>query len=292
MVKYLKLAKIIGGFLIKCVSKILISVLKLITFLVFLMLFLAPALFSGWISFIPNFDYEKYIKTLEIILNSSWMYVIGIIFGLLLFKKEISTKLIQLVKVQGVEFDKQSDKEEVAKKSGDVIMSEEERENVDSKAREFFNKHNQRINNPQNGEDNQTKAENVKVQELNDENIIKYRDRITEEYKRKYDLEKIKNSLFQMRLIEKDMAKDTKLVLKLIYYRNIPSINYEEMKKLVKSLAPVSNATRLKNQVDAIIYYLINNGILETEDDDRYELTVFGRRFLKFIFEREVDKNE
>lgn len=290
--KYLKLVKHIGSFLIKCVSKLLINVLKIITFLVFLMLFLAPALFSGLVSFIPNFDYEKYIKTLEVILNGSWMYVIGIIFCLLLFKKEISTKLTQLVKVQGVEFDRQSDKEEIAKKSGDVIMSEEERENVDSKAREFFNKHSQRINNQKNGEDNQAKAENVKVQELSNGNIIKYKDRITEEYKRKYDLEKIKNSLFQMRLIEKDMAKDTKLVLKLIYYRNIPNINYEEMKKLVKSLAPVCSTTRLKNQVDAIIYYLINNGILETEDDDKYELTLFGRRFLRFIFEREVDKNE
>ena len=114
--------------------------IKLILCIACSIVILLPAIFSGMMSFFPNFDYGKYIYTLEIIMKSPWLYVIGVILVLIIYKEEICEKLGKLKKANGWEFfDKQSQNLDSSHNNSDMTMDEEEKENVESKIQVNFN---------------------------------------------------------------------------------------------------------------------------------------------------------
>lgn len=88
--------------------------------------------------------------------------------------------------------------------------------------------------------------------------------------------------------IRSRIAKTTHIILIYIYnkYKEINLFNKKEISEILFNKFKNEN---LKIEIDletkAIIQFLLNNKLIDTEDDEIFSVTELGEEFLKFLFE-------
>lgn len=213
--------------------------------------------------------FDEFKELLDIICKSYYIIIMGIIVIFYMFRNSIRKKLEQISEVGNgvVKFELQADinTENVDgteyKIANDTI--EEKREHIYDNIRDDVS-------------DINKKPELKEV--LNDANSGKEIWQLEEKLKeRNATIQKLK---FQN--IKLCMAPTTSSLLLYMYNnRTITFFNKIELKKLLSDRYPHIN---LEMEINAIIYFLTNNKIIETEDDQHYSITDIGRQYMEYIF--------
>lgn len=233
-------------------------IIKVIEVIVIIWILLLPILAVNFIEEELNINYNKYIKLLSIVLDSKYIWVCSILIVVVLFKKEFSTKIMQLSKVTGMEFDLQTQKiyENGYSKSEKIIIENVQETKINQDIKKEFS------------EGDPTEEEMCLNTDLIEQN-------------NKLLLENTKYK----------MAKTTAFVIVSAYIDNkiggvLTKVDIEKyLKDYIKNKGERLTRSQIKKEVNAIIFFLTTSGIAETEDEDNYEITAFGRAFAKYIFE-------
>lgn len=215
-----------------------------------------------------NISYDEYKGLLEIILNSNYVIVIGIIIIVYLFRNQLKKKIGQIKEVNtngvkfGTQLEKNLEKGKPEEEVCDIISEENEEiyEEIKGKISE-----NEKISNS--GKTN----ENI-IYELEEQ--LKIRDKIIK-----------KNQFIN---IKEHIAKTTNIILVYIYgkYKTINLFKQEELEQVLRDTLESENIKINFNlEIRAIIQFLAANMIIDTEDDKNYCITDYGVEFLNFLFE-------
>lgn len=215
-----------------------------------------------------NISYDEYKGLLEIILNSNYVIVIGIIIIVYLFRNQLKKKIGQIKEFNtngvkfGTQLEKNLEKGKPEEEVCDIISEENEEiyEEIKGKISE-----NEKISNS--GKTN----ENI-IYELEEQ--LKIRDKIIK-----------KNQFIN---IKEHIAKTTNIILVYIYgkYKTINLFKQEELEQVLRDTLESENIKINFNlEIRAIIQFLAANMIIDTEDDKNYCITDYGVEFLNFLFE-------
>ena len=83
----------------------------------------------------------------------------------------------------------------------------------------------------------------------------------------------------------------TEIVLRNVFFETgiFKSFSYDDIEKYLKELRQIAPDTikrrMLKKEIEKIIIFLTASGIVETEDDFNFDITAFGRSFMRYVFE-------
>ena len=215
-----------------------------------------------------NISYDEYKELLEIILNSNYVIVIGIIIIAYLFRNQLKKKIGQIKEVNtngvkfGTQLEKNLEKSKPEEEVCDIISEENEEiyEEIKGKISE-----NEKISN------SGKTSENI-IYELEEQ--LKTKDKIIK-----------KNQFIN---IKEHIAKTTNIILVYIYgkYKTINLFKQEELEQVLRDTLESENIKINFNlEIRAIIQFLAANMIIDTEDDRNYCITDYGVEFLNFLFE-------
>ena len=225
-----------------------------------------------------NISYNEYKELLEIVLNSNYVIIIGIIIIVYLFRNQLKRKIGQIkevntngVKFEGTQFDKNREQKI------DTVFPKDDRENYDtleqneqiySKIKENIKESKNKIIENEDDKINRLEQKNYRLEEE-----LKIRDEIIKR-------EKFKN-------IISHMAKTTHIIL-IYIYNKYKVENIFKNSELLQILKDTFNKDMSKMEINleskTIIQFLLNNKIIDTEDDETFSVTEFGEEFLNFLF--------
>ena len=260
---------IIGKFIFKAVEIFWIIVLSLVM--------LIP-IFSYYVmNKMYNTSYNEYKDLLEIVLNSNYVIIIGVIIVVYLFRNQIKEKIGQLKEVNGNGFKFESQFEKNFKKSKpeeenyDIILEESCNDTLE-KNNEIYDKIKNEISKEKPLQEYE-KSDKNKIYELEEQ--LKAKDKI------------IKRNQFIF--IREHVAKTTNRVLIYMYGKYKTANNLFKKDELKNILKNSFENEKIKIDFDleirAIIQFLLRNKIIDTEDDKSYCITEYGVEFLDFLFE-------
>lgn len=262
-------------YLIRIIWKFIYKIIEIFWIVILGMIILLPMFTYFVIKEVNNISYEQYKELLNIILNSNYVFVIGIIIVVYLFRHSLKKKIEQLkeLNTNGVKF-------------------------TDSQTEQEFN-----VNETNNGEVNENcnniieKNENiyneVKLNIADSTKQNKHKEGISELEVKIYNLEneiKLKNKIIKnegFKNIQSQIAKTTYIILIYIYnkYKKINLFKKDEFEEILQQSL---EKLRFGHEIEAssIIQFLLRNKIVDTEDDEKFCVTEYGNEFLKFLFER------
>ena len=213
--------------------------------------------------------FDEFKELLDIICKSYYIIIMGIIVILYMFRHSIRKKLEQISEVGNgvVKFFSQAD---INKKNPDGTENLNTSGTIEEKREHIYEGIKDDVS------DIKKKSENKK--ELNDFNKESEIWKLEEKQKENEALiQKLK-----FKNIKLCMAPTTSSLLLYMYNnRTITFFNKIDLKNLLADRYPKIN---LEIEINAIIYFLTNNKIIETEDDKKYSITEFGRRYIEYIF--------
>ena len=220
-----------------------------------------PILLVKFVEEVLEIEYNKYIEILGMLLNSWYIVVVAILCVIFYFRKEFSEKIMQITSVKDfLKFKSQNDNtdiEELIPSKNTIIEKCEENEIEKNIKKEFL------------------PGTTTKVVETSN----------------KIDEVRLENENLILENIRLRMAKTTEYVLKSIYiekrmFKTFSIADIEKYIRELKQLAPnIIKKGTFKKEVKTIVFFLSSTGIIETEDELNYEVTDFGRKFIRYIFE-------
>lgn len=266
-IKYMKSNKLINGIL-KLLKKFGYKIIEVFWILILGIIILIP-LFTYYIMrYFYSISYEQYKELLDIILNSNYVVVIGVIIIVYLFRNQLKNKIGQIKEVNtngvvfGTQLEKNLEKNNSEEENCDIIS--EENEDVYEEIKDKIS-------------DNKSIPEDTKT----NQNIIY---ELEEQLKEKDKV--IKKNQFVN--IKEHIAKTTNIILVYMYgkYKTLNLFKQEELEQILIDTFQKENAKiNFDIETKAIIQFLATNKIIDTEDDKNYCITEYGVEFLSFLFE-------
>lgn len=213
--------------------------------------------------------FDEFKELLDIICKSYYIIIMGIIVIFYMFRNSIRKKLEQLSEVgNGVakfspQFNINTENTDGKDCNGVNITIEEKREHIYDNIKDDVSNINDK-----------SKTKEKSVKEDKDLKIWTLEERL------KANDELVLKMKFQN--IKLCMAPTTSSLL-LYMYNNRKTMFFSKT-ELTKLLADRYPNINLEIEINAVIYFLTKNKIIETEDDKIYSITEFGRQYMEYIF--------
>lgn len=211
--------------------------------------------------------FDEFKELIDIICKSYYIIIMGIIIVVYMFRHSIRKKLEQISEMGNgvVKFALQADINTENKEGTEYSNStvEEKREDIYDKIKDD-------------------------VLDIKTNSSIKSVGSIINEGTEILNLEeKLKESNALVRKLKFQNIKlctaptTSSLLLYMYNNKNVTFFNKMQLRKLLSDRYPQVN---LEIELNAIIYFLTNNKIIETEDDENYSITEFGRKYIEYMF--------